>query len=124
LHSEFREFVKFLAYVNKCALCILHSGKLIENLCSQIFNNFFLEYIQQRLLRTDRPKLVRSTIQYCIQMLQMFTCHHLTKVVFFFFFGLPSDLQNTEDSYGVARQSTMSIEKFESLIDSFDRGQV
>jgi membrane-anchored glycerophosphoryl diester phosphodiesterase (GDPDase) len=107
--------VKFLAYVNKCALCILHSGKLIDNLCTEVFNHFLLEYIQPRLMKKENSKLIRSTIQYCIQVLHMFTCPQLTMVIFYFFFELPEG--NNEEKSGVGRQSTMTIEKFDSLID-------
>lgn len=68
-HNEFKEFVKFIAFINKCAICIQHSGKLIDNLCSEFFNSFLLDNFQPRLVKLDKPRLARSTYQYLIQIL-------------------------------------------------------
>mmetsp|Transcript_41773 Transcript_41773/g.40119 ORF Transcript_41773/g.40119 Transcript_41773/m.40119 type:complete len:132 (+) Transcript_41773:767-1162(+) len=39
------EFVRFCSFINSCAISIQHSERLIDNLCSSLFNSFLLEYV-------------------------------------------------------------------------------
>ncbi|CDW80011.1 UNKNOWN [Stylonychia lemnae] len=119
-HAEFREFVKFCAFLNKCALCILHSGKLIENLCTEIFNQLLLETLQPRLLKADKPKIIRTSLQYVIQILTMFTCSKLIKIVYHFLFGFPASMNIALQEEPNNRQSLLSISKFDSLLEKSD----
>eukprot|EP00347_Sterkiella_histriomuscorum_P013006 403366373 len=115
-HLEFREFVKYLAFLNKCALCIMHTGRLLDHLCTEFFNSFLLENLQPKLLKTDKPRIVRTTIQYLIQVLSMFTCSKLIKIVHHYIFGLPANLM-IEEQEEIGRSSILSISNYDSLID-------
>ena len=76
--------------------------------------------MQPRLLRHEKPKIVRTTIQYIIQILTMFTCSKLIKVIYYFLFGFPPSFKIELNEEPINRSSVLSISKFDSLLEKSD----
>ena len=65
---------------------------LTEAFCTAFFNDFLLEHVQPYLLKTNKTRQIRSTLQYLIQILDILTCPQLIETVYRFLFGFPEDL--------------------------------
>ena len=71
---------------------------LFESYCVTFFNDFLIEHVQPRLLRREKPRLIRSTLQYLIQIIDILTCPRLIVTMYRFLFGFPDDyLEEVDD---------------------------
>jgi len=53
------------------------------------FNSFLLEHFQPRILKEDRPKQIRTALQYLIQLADIFSSSQLIEVIYHFIVGFP-----------------------------------
>lgn len=123
---EFKEFINFTSFLNLCAISIspvpnqYQSSRLLEQIATQFFNDFLIEQIQPRLLNSSKHRLIRSTIQYLIQILDILTSPQLIKVFYCFLFGFSEEDLNAEDEDDqVSEQSGQSFWSREGSNHSF-----
>lgn len=84
---EFREFVRFSAFYDKCAQQV--EGRLHQDFCVSFFNDVLVEIVQPRLLMREEPRVIRTTFQYLIQLLDVIKTPKLVLTIYRFLFGLP-----------------------------------
>jgi hypothetical protein len=84
---EFREFVRFASFFDDCTQQT--EGELHKEFCISFFNDVLVEILQPRLLKRDQPMLIRSTLQYIIQLLDIIKSPKLVLTIYYFLFGFP-----------------------------------
>lgn len=108
MYKKYFDFWDFIHFLNKF-LNTIRSIKLKERLKLLFFNNFLLKYIQERLCSCNL-RIVRSSLQYIILLVNIINDQDIINLIFNFIFGFNDSKTNYVFTYNTEEQTSFLAE--------------